>query len=129
MNTKTAIKPGKAILYYDGCCSLCLREIERLEQLKSDDLELVDIHHVPPGNGLPGRDALLRNLHLRMPDGRLLTGVEADVQAWQYTPYGLWFRWMNWPLLRRIADRAYRRWARWRYDRLYRHDCTACEES
>ncbi len=117
---------GKATLYYDGRCSLCLREMDRLGRLKSDDLELVDIHCVPPSADLPDRDILLRNLHLSLPNGRLLTGVDANVAAWQYTRYGWWFRWMRWPLVRLFSDRAYRRWARWRYDRLYRDSCNTC---
>ena len=100
--------------------------MDRLGQLKSDDLELVDIHCVPVSADLPDRDTLLRNLHLRLPDGRLLTGVDANVAAWQYTRYGWWFRWMRWPLVRLLADRAYRRWARWRYDRLYRTSYNTC---
>ena len=27
---------------------------------------------------------------------------------------------MTWPLIRPIVEIAYNRWARWRYDRLYR---------
>lgn len=126
MKTTPIYTPGKATLFYDGCCPLCMREMDRLERLKSDQLELVDIHCVPASADLPDRDTLLRNLHLRLPDGRLLTGVDANVAAWQYTPYGWWFRWMRWPLLRILADRAYRRWARWRYDRLYRQSCSTC---
>jgi len=120
--------PGNATLYYDSCCPLCMREMERLERLKSDELELVDIHCVPATADLPDRDTLLRDLHLRLPDGRLLTGVDANVAAWQYTAYGRWFCWMRWPLVRRITDRAYHRWARWRYERLYRRSCDTCSE-
>jgi predicted DCC family thiol-disulfide oxidoreductase YuxK len=100
--------------------------MERLGRLKSDQLELVDIHCVPASADLPDRDTLLRNLHLRLPDGRMLTGVEANVAAWQYTPQGWLFRWMRWPIFRQIADRAYRRWARWRYEGLYRRSGTTC---
>ena len=76
MEQTHAYTSGKATLYYDGCCPLCMREMDRLGGLKSDDLELVDIHCVPATADLPDRDTLLRNLHLRLPDGRLLTGVD-----------------------------------------------------
>lgn len=128
MKTDTYTDAPIATLFYDGACPLCLREMDRLAGLKNDQLLLVDIHSLPAGTGLPDRDTLLRNLHLRLPDGSLLTGVDANVAAWQYTPYGFWFRWLNWPLLRRISERAYVGWARWRYERLYRQQCTTCED-
>ena len=59
----------------------------------------------------------------------LLTGVDANVAAWQYTRYGWWFRWMRWPLIRPIADHFYDLWARWRYNRLYRNTCHTDKES
>jgi predicted DCC family thiol-disulfide oxidoreductase YuxK len=107
----------------------------RLARLKSDTLELADIHALAQEQGgqdgqpgasaapLPDRTALLRTLHLRLPDGRLLTGAEANVAAWQYTRHGLWFRWLRWPLLRGLVDRIYDAWARRRYQRLYGRAC------
>lgn len=113
-----------ATLYYDGHCSLCQSEMARLGRLKSDKLQLADIHARQGGDDLPDTDTLLRNLHLRLPDGRWVTGVEANVEAWSYTRYGVWFRWLRWPFLRPLTDRVYRYWAQWRYDRLYTPGCT-----
>ena len=112
-----------ATLYYDGQCSLCTREMARLEKLKDQQLELADIHSLEPDPDLPDRDTLLRTLHLRLPNGQLLTGADANVAAWQYTRQGAWFRWMRWPLIRKVVDHCYDRWARWRYERLYRRPC------
>ena len=123
MDIQTSAQPAPAILYYDGNCSLCLREMARLGKLKSAQLQLVDIHEVPPDSGLPDRDTLLRTLHLQLPDGHLLTGADANVAAWQHTRHGLWFRWMRWPGLRLVVDRVYDAWARWRYRRLYGQVC------
>jgi predicted DCC family thiol-disulfide oxidoreductase YuxK len=50
----------------------------------------------------------------------MVTGIEANVAAWQHTRYGVLWRWMTWPLIRPIVELAYNRWARWRYDRLYK---------
>ena len=111
--------PHTATLYYDGRCPLCIREMARLGKLKTAGLQLQDIHGLVTGAGLPERDTLLRTLHLRQPDGRLLTGANANVAAWQYTRHGRWFRWLRWPGLSVIVDHVYDAWARWRYRRLY----------
>lgn len=114
---------AQATLYYDGQCPLCMKEMARLGRLKDDRLNLTDIHTLPLGTDLPDTTALLRDLHLRLHDGRMLIGVDANVAAWQYTRHGAWFRWMRWPGIRNIADLIYNRWARWRYESLYSQTC------
>lgn len=118
MDNKHAANPP-ATLYYDGHCSLCNREMARLAALKDDGLRLQDIHSITDFDALPDKDTLLRNLHLKTAQGRILTGVDANVAAWQATRYGRLFRWMRWPLIRPLADAVYRIWALWRYRRLY----------
>ena len=120
--TNDHIQPA-ATLYYDGRCPLCMKEMARLAELKSEQLRLADIHTLADDPGLPDKDTLLRNLHLRQADGTLLTGVDANVAAWEFTPRARWFRWLRWPLLRPITDRVYRHWAEWRYRRLYGRAC------
>lgn len=111
-------------LYYDGQCPLCVKEMDRLRELKSDSLELRDIHSLEEdatdagGKPLPDRETLLKVLHLER-DGRLLTGVDANVGAWEHTRYAALWRWMRWPLLRPVVAWFYDRWAIWRYNRLY----------
>ena len=114
-----------AILYYDGRCGLCAREIARLERLRDDGLALCDIHTIDaePDPGEPDRDTRLRTLHLRTDDGRWLTGADANVAAWRHTRYGWLWGWLRWPLLRRIVDPVYAHWAAWRYRRLYGDGC------
>jgi predicted DCC family thiol-disulfide oxidoreductase YuxK len=107
------------ILYYDGKCPLCLREIRALERLRADRLQLVDVHLYEPAPGEPTRDSMLLRLHLRTADGRWLSGVDATVKAWSHTRWGFLFRPLRWPLLASLADRAYDYWARRRYDGLY----------
>ena len=112
-----------ATLYYDGRCPLCTKEMARLAKLKDHRLQLTDIHTLTPDPQLPDSDTLLRTLHLRSPDGQLLTGADANVAAWQYTRHGAWFRWMRWPLISRLVDRVYDIWACRRYERLYSRPC------
>tara|TARA_R110002072_G_scaffold138795_1_gene282248 strand:+ start:92 stop:442 length:351 start_codon:yes stop_codon:yes gene_type:complete len=108
-------------LYYDGQCPLCTGEIEKLKQHVGGKLELVNIHTLPEDTSLPSKQALLSNLHLKQANGEFLIGLDANVAAWQHTRFGIFFRWLRWPLLKSIADWAYNRWAQLRYRRRY-HD-------
>ena len=128
MDIANPLSPGAATLYYDGRCPLCQKEMAKLEQYKSDQLQLADIHNLDDAVGLPDKDTLLRTLHLRLPDGQLLTGVDANVTAWGYTDRGKWLHWLRWPLVRPLADLCYGYWAAWRYRRLYSRAC-AVEEA
>jgi len=108
----------KDVLYFDGHCSLCTAEMDRLRNLADSDLLLRDIHELRDDT-LPCRDDMLRTLHLRSAEGDMLTGIDANVAAWQHTRMGFFWRWLRWPLVRPIAEKVYGRWALWRYQRLY----------
>jgi predicted DCC family thiol-disulfide oxidoreductase YuxK len=116
---QSACPSGVDTLYYDGQCPLCTAEIDRLRQLADRSLALVDIHGLEDTAGLPGRAALLERLHLRRADNVLLGGLDANVAAWRHTRLGFLWAWLRWPLIRRVADAIYNRWAAWRYQRLY----------
>lgn len=106
-------------LYYDGQCPLCTAEMDRLRKLADTRLELVDIHSLPDGDGLPDRETLLGTLHLKKAGSGFLVGMDANVAAWGHTRYGWLWRPLRWPVIRNITDVFYNRWARWRYRRLY----------
>ena len=106
-------------LYYDGHCPLCSIEMEKLNRHAGAKLQLVDIHSLQDNPGLPSRQILLSSLHLKRADGELLTGLDANVAAWQHTRFGFLYKWLRWPLVRSIADWFYARWAEVRYRRLY----------
>ena len=107
------------ILYYDGNCPLCLREIRALARLGDQGLQLVDAHSYEPGSDEPSRESMLLRLHLKTAEGSWLSGVDATVKAWSHTRWGFLFRPLRWPLLAPLADRAYDYWARRRFDGLY----------
>ena len=106
------------LLYYDSRCPLCRREIALLERLCDDGLAFVDIHGVEGEMG-PGRDELLRRLHLRRATGQMITGLEANVAVWQHTSFGFAWRLLLLPGIRPLAEALYDRWAQRRYRRLY----------
>ena len=119
MNQIDSCRAPRDTLYYDGKCSLCNAEMNKLRVVKNDSLELVDIHTLDEDPSLPSRDELLRSLHLRTAQGSLMIGLDANVGAWDHTPFASRWRLLQSPVIRPFADLAYRLWARWRYHRLY----------
>ena len=109
----------KDILYFDGQCPLCSREMAKLAVLKDENLELRDIHALTNDETAADKDTLLRVLHLER-NGQYLTGIDANIAAWEHTPYGALWRWMRWPLIRVLAGWFYTRWALGRYNKLYK---------
>ncbi len=112
------------ILYYDGQCPLCAKEMAKLTKLKDSSLVLTDIHSLPDdAPGRPDKTTLLRVLHLER-NGSFITGIDANVAAWEHTRYGALWRWMKWPIVRWFVGWGYDLWAEWRYRRLYA--CKPC---
>ncbi|MCA8433525.1 thiol-disulfide oxidoreductase DCC family protein [Burkholderia seminalis] len=102
-------------VYFDGRCPLCAAEIRRLAARDARHrLTFVDIAEpgfdpAPLGVDLP---ALNRELHARLPDGRMLTGVDSVAAAHALAGR----RWLAWllrvPALRGVLAPLYRRFAR-----------------
>ena len=105
-------------LYFDGSCPLCRREMAHLARFKTGELALQDIHDLPDNGELPDKASMLQSLHLRR-DGHWVTGLDANIAAWQYTRIGFFWRWLSWPVIRPIAAWAYRVWATRRYAKRY----------
>ncbi|WP_084645537.1 thiol-disulfide oxidoreductase DCC family protein [Marinimicrobium agarilyticum] len=117
-NVESTRQPAVATLYYDGLCPLCQKEMTLLARRKNEGLRLLDIHRqwqLPASQ----REDMLRQLHLRLPDGSWLKGVEASVEAWRHTRFGRWLGLLRWPLVAPVVDRLYQRWAERRFERLY----------
>lgn len=80
-------------LYYDGACPVCSREIALYRrQAGADGVRWVDVAQCGAaalGDGLT-RDAALARLHLRAPDGRLVSGAAAFAVLWRQLPRWAW---------------------------------------
>ena len=88
-----SIHHPKPTLYYDGACPVCSREVAMYRrQAGADGVCWVDVAHCAPaelGAGL-SREAALARLHLRRPDGRLVSGAAAFALLWQTLPRWSW---------------------------------------
>lgn len=111
------------LLYYDGACPLCRREMRALAWLKTPNLKLVDIHGLAdehhPSSFHPSKAELLQVLHLRRANQEWVKGVEANVAAWSHTRIGFIWKVLTIPGLRWVTDKVYYSWAKRRYARLY----------
>ncbi|RQS31720.1 DUF393 domain-containing protein [Burkholderia sp. Bp8992] len=109
---------SELVLYFDGRCPLCVAEIRRLgardarHRLAFVDIAEPGFDPAPLGVDLP---ALNRELHARLPDGRMLTGVDSIMAAHALAGR----RWLVWllrvPAMRAALAPLYRRFARNRY--------------
>jgi predicted DCC family thiol-disulfide oxidoreductase YuxK len=102
----------KDTLYYDGACPLCRAEIGKLEKFSGDRIQLKDVHRLDADETTVDKSELLSRLHLHTADGQWITGLKANIRAWQHTPFaGLW-RMLDWPLINRISYPCYELWLR-----------------
>jgi len=115
------------MIFYDGHCPLCLREIALLRRMERGGLSFIDIHQQPDSSPLaPGRDQLLRRLHLVASDGTWYIGLDATLRAWSHTPAGWLFKPLAWPLVNPVARFLYTQWADRRYRN--RYVCDSCTQ-
>ncbi|GAB4384724.1 MAG: DUF393 domain-containing protein [Phycisphaerales bacterium] len=105
-------------IYYDGLCPICRRAAVRLRKLDRGRgrLELIDFSSPAFDAASAGvsPDELLGSIHARLPDGRLIRGME----VFRYAARALGRGWLlaptGWPGLRQASDRLYRFFAQHR---------------
>ncbi len=104
--------PARPAVYYDGACPVCRREIAHYQGRRGGDaIAWVDASSCAPEALGPGltREAALARMHVRGPDGTLVSGAAAFAALWSALPG---FRWLGrlagaWPIAP-LAEAAYR---------------------
>ncbi len=118
-------------ILYDGDCPLCSREIEWLRRLdrgrgrvRFADIAAPDFEPARYGRT---RAELMARIHGALGDGSVLEGMEVFRRAYAAVGLGWLLAPTRWPLLRPLADAAYRWFARNRLRLTGRPEACPCE--
>lgn len=110
--------PMKALVFYDGECPLCRREIDHYRSIRgANQIRWVDISReksVLHAYGLDYEAAMAR-LHVKDRRGNWHIGAYAFAELWSHLAGYRWLALASRSLnLLPMVDRAYSRFARWR---------------
>lgn len=103
-------KPYPLMVYFDGECPICRREIDLMKILnRSQRLGFIDFstsEYRPTDQGLSQCD-LGRAIHARWSDGTFITGVEVFREMWEAIGFGLLSRLSRRPLINALLVKGY----------------------
>ena len=127
-----AIQPACPVVFYDGDCPLCRREISHYRRMdRAMRLQWVDAASDAGTLAVYGLslEQAMAELHVQDGAGRWHRGIDAFVLIWSCLPAYRWLaRVVSVTGLRRPLAVAYRYFARWRYRRRCgKHGCTSAQ--
>lgn len=79
------INDGPVIAYYDALCPLCRREMRHYSKFGPEKIILSDCNAEDLAEDID-REAALAAMHVRLPDNRVVTGVDAFIAIWERLP-------------------------------------------
>ncbi|MBB1268622.1 thiol-disulfide oxidoreductase DCC family protein [Shewanella sp. SR44-3] len=106
------------IIFYDGACPLCRREMDQLkyhdtlDKIQFEDLNAPEINARFPELNTVKANTLLHGLQA---NGDWLYGLDVTAKAWGLTGKHKWIKLLRLPLIKPVADIAYLTFARHRY--------------
>lgn len=98
-------------VYFDGSCPLCTAEIGHYASRQhGNKLAFVDVSQTDADLGPDlTADHAIRRFHVRLPDGRVLSGARAFIAIWRTLPGWRWLaRVARIPGVTQILELAYR---------------------
>lgn len=112
----SVLDPGQIFeVFFDGDCPLCKREIDflrrrdRAGRIRFTDISTPDFDPASVGSDMA---TLMGRIHGRMPDGRLIEGLEVFRQLYDAVGFGPLVRLSRMPGVSALAERAYSLFAR-----------------
>lgn len=109
-------------VFYDGKCGLCAREIDHYRTIAPSGVfdwqDITESDEALKQEGISVSKAL-KLLHAKDQQGQMHIGVDAFILIWSHLK-----RWrmlavfVRLPVIRQIANFAYRKFANWRFKRL-----------
>ena len=112
----------KIIVFYDGKCGLCAKEINHYRKVAPN--EIFDWQDVTNSTAVLEQTNIslaesLKKLHVIDLDGELHIGVDAFIVIWrQLKRWKILAFFVSLPIVRQVANFAYRVFANWRFKRL-----------
>jgi predicted DCC family thiol-disulfide oxidoreductase YuxK len=106
------------ILFYDGLCPLCEKEVSHLikrdkdNRIQFEDISLPDFPERYPDLNL---DDLNARIHGQLEDGSMITGLDVTHKAWSLVGVAWLYAPLRWPVIRWFADHFYVFFAKHRY--------------
>lgn len=104
--------PCALTVYHDGACPICSVEIVHYKKLEgAEQIRFVDATSAEEGafGEALDRETALARFHVRLADGRLLSGAEAFAALWQTLPrYRVFGRIARLPVILQGLELAYR---------------------
>lgn len=104
-------------IYYDSQCPLCSREMQHLKSFDHNNLiQLADLHQDNFAQKYPHIDQTeaMEFLHGEY-QGELLLGLDVTYRAWNLVNKPHYVCFLKWPLVNRVAQKAYKQFARHRH--------------
>lgn len=115
------------VVFYDGKCGLCRREINHYNTIAPAGIfEWVDITTTPEpftALGFTVSDGL-KALHVLDESKKIHIGVDGFIVMWDNLPRWWWLaKFAKLPIIRPLANIAYRAFANWRFKKLGYDNC------
>ncbi len=104
----------QSLVFYDKACLVCREEMLRLKTRdKANRMQLIDISDTAFDASAWGlkQAAVEAAMHARTPDGRWLIGMPAIRHAYSLAGLGWVMAASGWPVIDRVADKLYLRFA------------------
>lgn len=121
-------------IFYDSFCPLCLIEMRKLKSFDAaSEIEFVDIQSSMFTHNYPQHDwkAFNDRIHAQLPDGTIISGLDATYEVWKIVGKGWVYAPLRWPIVRWFADKMYNVFARRRYQISYiltgKRRCDRCQ--
>ncbi len=127
MNQNELLQPIQPIIFYDGGCSLCRREISHYQHIDQQQrICWIDLTRKPEmlsGYAI-SYDAAMQQLHGVNPAGDVVKGVESFLLIWQHLHrYRMLVGLIHTLRLNKVLNLVYGVFARWRYKRRCEEGC------
>lgn len=111
MTSKPLHQPEKLTVFYDGSCPLCASEIDLYNRADCHQaLCFVDVSSESfQGDAQITQAQALARFHVRLPDGRQLSGARGFIEVWRVLPSWSWMtKLAEWPGVASVLELLYR---------------------